>query len=263
MSLISNINASEDIKDVVESDVTGGTYLVDSGLYDMVIDMAYLTQSRSSKAIALVLKLKGRDGVMLNETIYFTNRNGDIHYIKEGEKIALPGYAQLNSLAHVVENKGFMEVLQSAQEKQVMVYDWDEKKDVAQTKEVVMDLINKKVKVGVLRQYEDIGDSNNNYAPSGFSREANKFDKFFDIDSGKTFGEISAGKEATYIDKWLARNENITRDMTKNKIGLKPKPKDAQPAPGGATGGNAPAATAAAPESLFGDDKPEDDDVPF
>ena len=265
MSSLSGVQSDASIN-AVEEDSTGPSYIIDSGVYDAVIDMAYIMKSQSSKALGLNLKLKTREGTMITERIWFTNKNGQTYYTREGQNIALPGFAQLNALSNLVAGKNFLDLADQVQEKQVMIYNRDQGKEVATPSEVVVPLIGRKVKIGVIRAYEDIGDANNGYAPSGYSREVNSVDKFFDAEKGRTHGELVESKDAAFIEKWKAKNAGITRDRTENKIGLNPKPKgNSSAVPNNLQSSNSPNQQPAA--SLFNNNNEAsataDSDIPF
>ena len=254
MSGFGNI-ISDDSISTVEEDTTGPSYIVDSGVYDAVIDMAYVLNSKSSNAKGLLIKLKLRDGSTVENRIWFTNKNGQTFYTRDGQKYNLPGFNQLNSLSAVAADSKFLDLGDTIQEKDVLIWNSEQKKELPTPTQVVTGLIGKPVKAGILRTYQDVGDKDNDWAPSGFSREENVIDRFFDANSGQTHQEKVNGSSADYIGKWNARNEGITRDQTKNKIGLKVKPKDSTPAVASSN-------EAKPSESLFGADDASSD-VPF
>ena len=262
MSLLSNVKSDASVSSAVEEDSTGPVYVVDSGVYDCVIDMAYVMQSQSSKALGINLKLKTREGTMITERIWFTNKSGQTFYTRDGQNVPLPGFAQMNSLCNLVVGKNFLDLQDDIETKQVMIYNREERKEVGTDSEVVVPLVGRKIKAGILREYQDVGDANNNWKPTGYSRDVNTVDKFFDFDSSQTQGEKIENKPASYIEKWIARNEGVTRDKTENKVGFNPKPKDDAPARSNVRS-TATEAPAKPQESLFTETASADDDIPF
>lgn len=224
-------------------DVLGGFSVLESGLYQMGIDMAYVDKSIGG-AIGLHLTLKDGHGNTLKQILRITSGNAKgnkpTYTDRYGKEQFLPGMNAANALAELTCGKQISEM--ETKEKVINVYDFDAKKELPLTKDVLTDLLSKKITIGILKQVVDknVKDDNGNWIASGETREENELDKFFDAETNKTISEIRDGvEEAGFIHKWAAKNKGNTRMKAK-----------------GATGGpstGAPTATASATPSLFQD----------
>ena len=114
--------------------------------------MAYLDKSKGG-ANFIKLNCEDADGNTHRQDIYFTNRNGEEFYVKDGEKNYLPGYNQLNSMSMLICEKPLKGL--PSEEKTVNVYDFEQKKEIPLPKEVIMEWINKPIKLGILNILDD------------------------------------------------------------------------------------------------------------
>jgi len=240
MGILNDMNTSSDIKSE-EKDTLGGGFLLDSNIYDMIIQLAYLDKSKGG-AHCINLHCKDAGDNKFRQTIYFTNRNGDNFYERDGEKNYLPGYNQLNAISLLAADKALNEI--ATEEKMVNVYNYDEKKEVPTKKEVLMDWINKPIKLGILNISDDKNEKNadDKYVPSGELRNINEIDKVFRASDGKTIVEIKADDDANFITEWKDKWEGEIKQKGK---GIR-DPSLGAAAPGGSTGNPTPA-----PSSLF------------
>ncbi|RLC98789.1 MAG: hypothetical protein DRI65_17890 [Chloroflexota bacterium] len=201
MSILDDLQEDTDITGE-ETDSLGGGYLLESDIYNMTVQMAYLDVSKNG-AKCVKLEFKDKDGNTLRDTIYFTNRKGEHFYVKDGNKHFNPGYNKVNSMANVMLGKSFRQL--KSEPKTVMIYDWNSKSEVPTEKDVLMELINQPVKVGVMQVVEDknIQNSEKVYVPSGETRAFNQADKFFGAKDSLTSTEKAANLTAPdFINKW-------------------------------------------------------------
>lgn len=248
MSLMSNVKTGSSDAPAIEEDRTGGDYTLATGLHELVVEAAYLKKSGSSDALALVLKLKNREKKTFEEQIWFTNRNQETFYVKDGQQNNLPGFNQVNSISTVLVDKNFLDL--DTEKKQIMIWDRNESKEMPTEVDMVTALINQKFIGGVQHIYENLRKEVNGewVADTDYSRQYNHLDKVFHVDSRKTAGEIINNKEATFIEKWANQNTE-TIDKTVGGIGLKPRPRNEQPAQ--SNGGGTQSAKASTTEKLF------------
>jgi len=201
MSILNSLDTGNDVKGQ-EDDRLGGGFLLDSAVYDMTIKVAYLGQSQHG-ANFVHIECENPDGDKIRQDIYFTNRQGDNFYIRDGEKNYLPGYNQLNALSLLACGKGLTTV--DTEEKVVNVYDFDQGKEVPVPKEVLMDWVNQPITLGILRILDDksVKNADDKYVPTGETREYNEIDKVFRTDNRLTVTEMKAeATEPKFINEW-------------------------------------------------------------
>lgn len=226
-------------------DVLGGFAVLDSGLYKMGVEMAYVDKSRGG-AVGLHLHMKDNHGNMFRPTLWVTSGdakgNKPTYTDRDGNEQFLPGMNVANALCQLTCGIDMPDM--DIEEKVIKVYNFDSKQEEPTTKDVLMNLLSKKVIVGVLKQVVDVNqqDDNGNWVASGKTREENEMDKLFDFDTQRTISEINAEvKTAKFINKWAEKNKGNTRMKAKG-------------ATGGPSTGAPTAATASATPGLFEDD---------
>jgi hypothetical protein len=199
----------------------GGSFLWESGIYNCVIDMAYLDKSQAG-AESLNITLLNDEGKKLKQTFWITNRKGDIHYIdQKGAKHYLPGYNTANNMCLTATSEDLDTITDKAENKMVNVYDFNAKKEKPTEKEVFVSVLGKKVKVAVLKQTVNKRvKQGNEYVDSAETRDENDIKEFYFDDSGLTVVERAKGLlEAILIHKWDERNKGKTISRVKEVKG--------------------------------------------
>ena len=235
MSLFASIqNANIQTK---EEDVLGGSRTVPSNVYPAGIKLAYL-DAAASGAICVVfdfaMLVNGKERNH-KETIYISNKNKEFTYKdkQSGEDKPLPGFVTVDSICKAVTGKSITEL--STEKKMVKVYDYDQKAEVPQEKEVLMDLIRGKLELGII---ETIVDKNvktdNGYVPSGETREQNELSKVFNEDGltqlEKESGATEAKFKAAWVEQYAGKKINKAKGAaTGAKAGGVSKPATASP----------------------------------
>ena len=139
---------------------------------------------------------------------------------------------------------------QETEEKVVNIYDFDLKKEVPKSVQVLTGLTDAPISLGIVKALEDktkLNDQTKEYEPTGETREVNNIEKVFHTELHLTVPEARAGKDrGEFWDAWLAKNKGQIRDKTK-----KDGAKSGAPA-GAALDSAAPAPAAQARPSLFG-----------
>lgn len=224
----------------LKPETLGTGRLFDTGIYPMVIDMAYLDQSAGG-AYSLNVTLKSMDGKTLKETLWITGGKdkGQLTYFlnKNGEKQDLPGFAIANAISTLSTGKELGDHI--PEEKMVNVYNFDLKKDVPTAKQVYTALIGQKISVAIQKQIVDktAKAADGSYQPTGETREQNEIVGVYNADTNQNMYEFKNSIPAEFHDKWLAANAGKVRDRSsKNK-----------PSTSGMSG-----ATPAPTKSLFG-----------
>jgi hypothetical protein len=200
-------DVTEDDKDTLPAQ---RTFTLDSAVYDMKIDLAYLQKSQGG-SLMLILHLeddtfataKMRERIVLTTGDAKGNRN--FYVDSDGNKRLLPGMNLANVLSKLVAGKTFDQL--STDEKMVKLWSFEAREEVPTKVSVVTDLLGKELKVGILKIAENKRvQENGSWVPGNDKVEINKIDKVFDT-NGKTLAERETGSEANFIEKWKERNE--------------------------------------------------------
>lgn len=245
MSLLANLASDASIAD--EKDIIGGSGPVDSGIYNCTISMAHITKSQGG-AIGLVVTFKTENGKDVRQTFWMTSgtaKGCKNYYEKDGEKHYLPGFLQANALCLLAAGKEVSAM--DTETKVINLYSPEAKAEVPTKVDVLMDLLNKEIIAGIIKQTVDKtkkNDATGVYEPTGETREENEVDKLFRASDRMTTAEIRAqAGEASFINSWEQKWKGKVRDRAKG-------------AAAGAAGvpklGGAPAATKKPTTSLFG-----------
>lgn len=232
-------------------DRLGGFSLFDTDIYEATIKLAYGGQAESGAAfVAYVFELPG--GKEYKETVYVTNKKGENFFMNpqdKTKKVPLPGFTIADDLALLASDKPLAEM--ETQEKVINLYDFEAKKEVPTKVQMLVDLLGKKVGLGIQKKLENKqakNPSTNVYEPTAEERETNNIEKVFHLETKLTVAEARLGKEAgEFWGSWLERNKGKVRDARKLKPG------GAAIARPGKPGVAAPSAsTTPARKSLFG-----------
>lgn len=193
-----------------EGDVLGGDFLLDTGIYDATIKLAYSGKSRTSNARSLILHLD-IDGREYRETIWISNREGKTGYPDRNDPKktrSLPGFTTANDIALLTTGEGLLE--QASEEKVVKLYDPEARKEIPQNVPVAINMIGEPITVGIYRQRvnKQVKNSQGVYVDSAEEREENIINKVFRTECKRTVAEIRMHKEeAAFYDRWLNQND--------------------------------------------------------
>lgn len=201
-----------------DKDFIGGG-LLDSGAYDMVVEMAYVDTSKAG-AINVNFTFKDSSGRTLKVTEYVTNRKGENFYTKGNSNYPLPGFTTVNNVCLLGIGKPLSEL--DTEEKTLSLYNFDVKKEMPMAKQVITDLLGAEITLGVIKSVVDKNtkQADGSYAPSGETREVNEVDKVFRHGDHFTVAEIiSEDEEATYYDGWVGKYTGIVRNKAKGTKG--------------------------------------------
>lgn len=237
MSLLKSLATNDSIAN--EKDSVGSTGPLESGLYNTSVSMAYLSKSAGG-ALGLVLTLKTEEGRDIRQTLWMTSGTAkgckNYYETKTGEKQYLPGFNIANGLSLLTVGKEISDL--ETETKVVNVYSAEAKAEVPTKVEVLMDLLNQEITVGLIKQTVDKTKKNETtgvYEPTGETRDENEIDKLFRTRDRMTTAEIRAqAEEAKFVDTWSAKWSGKTRDKSTGTAGTAGAPKAAAGAPAGA-----------------------------
>lgn len=218
MSLLKSLTKDASIQDETDTLGGGGTSgPVESGLYKVVIETAYISTSTGG-AMGLVLQFKTEAANIVRQTMWMTSgkaKGGTNYYMRGDEKFYLPGFLHADSLAHIITGKNINEL--DTETKVIGLYDFAARKEVPTKVEMVMELVGKAVIIGLIKQTVDknVKDDNGDYVPSGETRDENELDKLFQAETHLTAAEIKLGAtEAKFMETWGLKWSSITRDRS-------------------------------------------------
>lgn len=224
-------------------DRLGGFAPLESDAYEATIKLAYAGKSaKGALSLNIVADLGGRE---YRETLWVSNAKGENWWVNDNnKKVPLPGFTVANDLCLVTTDKTLDD--QNTEEKIVKIYDFEEKKEVPKSVDVLVDMIGQKVTLGILKNLENKTQlQGNEYIAIADTRDTNTIEKVFHYPTGMTVNEATSDKpEANFLPSWTERNKGKTRDRRSIK--------DGQAGSSGRPGGGAPAAGGGERRSLFG-----------
>lgn len=251
-------SAEYDAGNAVEKDVVGGGFKnLTSDVYQFEILLAYFSKS-SGGAKAVNLELKNvATGNKHRFTTYVSNKQGSIKYKDKqtGELKYLPGFQSMDSLCLLAAGKPLVTIQDLAETKTINLYNYDQKREVPTDVPMLMPLIGKVIKAGVLEVIENKNAKNQStgqYEPTNEKRTSNELDKFFRDRDDMTVGEIISKKtEAVFIKEWKEKWQGKPNDKFKavTQSGTSGVPGGSFA--GGAPAGGEPAGTTAGQSDLF------------
>lgn len=239
MSLLSGLSTPADVAE--EKDILGGgSYQCDSGVYDAVIEYAYAEKNENG-TLVLHFGAKLDDGFQLKQRINLTKRTGETFYTnKSGEKFPMSGFVVGEAISLFGAQKPLAEL--ESKQATVKVYNKELKKEVPTDVPMLVELLNKPIKLGIKKVIKPSGsyDAANNWIEDQSKTFTfNEIDKVFHPKSGLTVPEIRAKKtEAQFLKDWQDKWQGKVDDQTDGTAAT--------------ASGTPAAATAAAPtSSLF------------
>lgn len=236
-------------------DRLGGYQPLETDAYGSTITLAY-AGAAASGAQNVTVHAKTDDGKEYRETIYITNKKGENWFLNkqdQSKKVPLPGFTVINDLCIATTDRELSE--QPTEEKMVKIYDYEQKAEVPQAAHVLVDLIGKRVTLGILNTLENKGvkQPDGSYADGPEERNVNNIDKVFHDETKMTVVEaMNAGgwdaEKAAFYPGWLERNKGKTRD----KRSIKDGQGGTSGRPGASNNAGAPASGGGERKSLFG-----------
>lgn len=225
MGMFSNLKRTSDIE---ESKDTLGGFILESDIYTTNIVTAYSDFFKSgAQYINVKFLVTKPDGSTqnFNERFTITNKQGSIFYVgKDGKKHALPGYEIMDDMCLLTTGKTLAE--QETEKKVLMIWNSNEGKEVPTEVDCLVDLFGKDILLAIqkIRRNKQVADASGKYIDSKEEQFLNQSRKVFDAEYKATVPEIRTAErnnvapEATFINKWLAKNKGVTLDEYKEII---------------------------------------------
>jgi hypothetical protein len=245
MNIFANVRFDDDAKAPEDKVIGGGINRVDrTGKYDFIIKKVYVEESALG-AMSFVMHLETESGASLRVQEYFTNRAKETFFIdKDGNKTYLPGYNKMRVIDYMVTKKNNQNP--KAEEKTIMLWDKELKKEVPVKKYVFVEWFGKPITALVAKVLENKQERNaaGEYQPIADTRETMVVDHFLDPVTLRTMKEIIIGGNADIYAKWIEdHKEDYVRDLRTIK-----KDSSATPVQGAVANEN----TTAAANHIFG-----------
>lgn len=207
------------ITETVQDRIGGGSFTLNSGAYPAKISKAYLQQSGSSSAVAIVFEFKLPEDKTLNETIWVTNGKGENFYTdaKTGKPSYLPGFELASNIAFVATGKELSAL--TPEDKVIEIYNSELKKKAPTSVKMLMDLVDQDIILGVQKVIEFKQAKNQltgKYEDTAETRETNEIVNVFNV-AGFTALEVkSSATELDFINKFReVYTAEYVRDKTK------------------------------------------------
>jgi hypothetical protein len=212
-NVLSGIGAGNDEGIREETDSLGGFQVLDSGVYNIKISMAFINKSKGG-AMGMTVRGKTDDGKMLDQTLWVTSgdKKGNKNYYEntKGEKHFLPGFNVGNAICLLTVAKNLSDLDTEPGITEI----YGEKKKV----DMIPVLVGKDISLGVIKQLVDktaLDEDSGDYMPTGEHRAENEIDKVFRSKDNLTTVEIRGGiKEAKFMDQWLGKWAGEVKDRT-------------------------------------------------
>ena len=191
-------------------DVLGGSFVFPTNTYDGIIKLAYAGKAQASNAQSITVHVD-IDGKEYRETIWITNRDGQNWYADKkdpSKKHPLPGFVTIDDICLL--STGMPLANQETEEKMVMLYDFDEQKEVPKNVHVITSILGLPITLAIVEEIVDKtkkNDSTGQYEPTGETRNQNLIDKVFHTETKKTTVELRENRpQAVFYDAWNAKN---------------------------------------------------------
>ena len=220
LAIDTDVEASD--KDVLG----GGGFTKNTGVYDMIVDTAYMGKSaKGAVSVNLILKsAQSGDNTTFRQTLWVASGdakgNKNYYVDKNNKKRLLPGMAQADHISHICTGKPLASL--TPEEKTIKLYDFDKKAEMPTKVAALTEMHGTKIKVGVhkIRANKVVKNQAGGYDDTAAERVYNEIDKVFFPD-GMTLAEKRAeATEPKFIGKWMAKfNEDYVDDQYKTVAG--------------------------------------------
>ena len=197
-----------------QEDRLGGNSLLETGIYDGRIKLAYAGAAESgAKFVQLLIDIDGKE---YRETVYVTNKKGENFYTKGANKVPLPGFSLIDNICILTSGKPLCQ--QDIEEKVVSIYSYDEKKEVPTKVPVLVELLTCPITLAIVNQLENktVKNGNGEYVPTVEERTINLIERAFHFETKVTVTEAMNNiTEGDFIHKWKEKNDGKVRDKRK------------------------------------------------
>jgi len=204
---IKGLEIGSDIETTNEDTLGGGSFIRDSGLYPMSVDVAYLDKSKAGAlSLNLHLRVIEGDNRLVKETLYLTsgdtkgNKNFYINK-KTGKKVLLPGRSMGEQIARILTDQPMAQL--TPEEKTIKLYDFDLKKEVPTPVASLTEMVGQELLIGLHKCVENKRvESNGKWVDTNNKREFNEIHKVFYPDGFSVTERNAEAEEAVFVNTW-------------------------------------------------------------
>lgn len=203
-------------------DRLGGFTPLPSDVYEATIKVAYAGSAANSNAQSVTLHAD-IGGKEYRETFWVTSKEGDNFYYDKNDKkkkIPLAGFIHIDDICLLTTGMPLSE--QAIEEKTVKIWNGKEKREENRPMPVLVDLIDKKVTLGILRNIVDrqAKGQDGEYRNTGETRMENAIDKVFHHETLRTVNEYrNEVNTAEFMEAWVEKNKGQDRNRAKGVAG--------------------------------------------
>lgn len=208
MSLLDKLDVGSDVEGQNEDFIPGGNFVLDTGIYPMTIELAYMGESRKG-ALNVTAWFKEVDGNRTHrETFYVTSgkekgQSNTYTDKRSGKKRLLPGMEAINQLAVITTGQPLS--AQTPAAKTVKLWDFEERKELPKEVPVLTDMLQKPVLVCVTKRRENKRQNvGGDWVDTNEDRVFNEASKFL-YPSGHSVAEKNAKGDADYRETWVSK----------------------------------------------------------
>ena len=220
MNQLTNLALPTDA-DVDEKDVLGGSFILESGLYEYDIDMAYMVEASTGAVGVNMIFSKGEQKLKQSFWVKSGNVKGNkttFTDARSGKERPLPGLSVMNAITFLTVGKTLDKL--TTEEKVVKLYSYEAKEEVNTTVQVISVLLKQPIVLGVMKNEVDVTKKNDvtkQYDTTGATKFENEVSKVFQAGSNCTIAEVKAGEPAEFIAKWNDKNKDTIRNKVNHK----------------------------------------------
>ena len=214
------LKKQDGVQETTADRVGGGSFTIDSGVYEGKIDKAYLVNSTSSKAVGVRIEATLTTGQKFRETIYVTNGEGKNTYVgkNDGKVAYLPGFELVSNICAVTIGKELSDL--TPVDKVVEIYNAELKRNAPTSVKMLMELVGADLGLGIVKTKafkQAKNAASGKYEDTTDIIEGNSLVNVFTI-GGLTALEIKAGvTEPTFVNQFIeVYKADYVKDTTKN-----------------------------------------------
>jgi len=203
---IDQLSIGTDVEDSNTDTLGGGVFTQDTGLYPMIVDMAYLGKSAGG-AMSLNLHMKMADDIkkVVRQTLWVTSgdaKGNKNYYVKDGKKYLLPGMIQADQISLITTGKHIGAL--TTEEKTIKLWDFASRSEKPTKVNALTDMIGKPILVGLhkCRENKRTDDGSGNYVDTNAERVFNEIHRIFFPDGFSVAEKQAEAEEAVFAKKW-------------------------------------------------------------
>ena len=212
------LRKTDGVVETTEDRVGGGSFIIDSGVYEAKIDKAYLVNSTSSHAVGVRIEATLSNGKKYRDTIYVTNGEGKNTYVnKDGKACYLPGFETVSNISLVTTGKELADL--TPEDKVVEVYNAELKRNAPTTVKMFMELVGADIMLGIAKtkSFKQVKNpATNKYENTVEIVEGNELINVFTMAGFTALESKAKATEVNFINQFMeVYKADYVKDQTK------------------------------------------------